>query len=217
MQLFRLTILVASLLFISSVSCAAPIHIFAPTDIPLDSRAYTIRHPDMEPLEFTLLAHEMVKDRVPEWLAQGIHIQVAPRAQGGDRYAQTWQDENGKMHIRLFASALHLATVEDLAHILLHEFVHAIKWDDIAAMDLDPNAQEDEPHWCTMYHHELWANRIVIESFPLLRYSPQMLNRALSLYREHLALAKESECPVDTYEGFPLLPSPVFDSPQVSE
>jgi len=217
MQLFRLTILVASLLFISSVSCAAPIHIFAPTDLPLDSRAYTIRHPDMEPLEFTLLAHEMVKDRVPEWLAKGVHIQVNPRAQGGGRYGQTGPDEHGKMHIQLFASALHLAIVEDLAHILLHEFVHAIKWDDIAAMNLDSDAEEDEPHWCTMYHHELWSNRIVIESFPRLRYSPQMLNRALALYREHLSRAKASDCPVETYEGFPLLPSPVFDSPQVSE
>jgi len=215
MQLFRLTIVVASLLF-SSVSCAAPIHIFAPTDLPLDSRAYTIRHPDMEPLEFTMLAHEMVKERVPEWLAQGVHIKVDPRARG-TLYGETWPDEHGQMHIRLFASALHLATVEDLAHVLLHEFVHAIKWDYIEALNLDSNAEEGEMHWCTMYLHELWANRIVIESFPRLRYSPQMLNRALSLYREHLSRAKASDCPVETYEGFPLLPSPVFDSPQVSE
>jgi len=216
MQLSRITIFVASLLFISSVSCAAPIHIFAPTDIPLDSRAYTIRHPDMEPLEFTMLAHEMVKERVPEWLAKGVHIKVNPKAQG-TMYGQTWPDEHGKMHILLFASALHLATVEDLAHVLLHEFVHAIKWDYIAALNLDSDAEEDEMHWCTMYLHELWANRIVIESFPKLRYSPQMLNRALSLYREHLSRAKASDCPVEAYEGFPLLPSPVFDSPQVSE
>ena len=216
MQLARLSLLIALFLFISTTSCAAPIHIFAPTDMPLDSRAYTIRHADMEPLEFTVLAHSMVAERVPEWLAKGVHIQVDPRAQG-NRYAQTWPDKNGQMQIRLFASALRLATVEDLAHVLLHEFVHAIKWDDIEAMNLDPNAQDGELHLCTTYHHELWANRIVVESFPRLRYSPQMLNRALGLYREFLFLAKERDCPAATYEGFPILPVPIFESPKVSE
>jgi hypothetical protein len=156
----------------------------------------------------------MLTERVPEWLPSGVHIQVNPKKQG-DRYGQSWPNEDGQMQIGLFASALHLATVEDLAHVLLHEFVHVIKWQEIVAMNLDADAEEGEIRWCTAHHHELWANKIVVESFPRLRYSPQMLNRALALYKEHLDLAKASDCPVETYEGFPLLPSPVFD--QVAE
>lgn len=209
MQLVYLTLLVT--LLTPTMGCAGTIDAFNCTDAP---RTYTIRHPDMNDVEFVQLAVDMVEERVPEWTIKDVII-VINEENRTDGYGVTWQGDNRQLYIELRYHALHLATIEDLAHVLLHEGAHVRKWEEIKAMDLDPDMEEDDMPWCSLSHHELWANKVVIEHYLHLQYSPQLLRRALDLYTQHRNLAIAKDCPPATYEGLPLLPVP--GRPQVSE
>lgn len=194
----RRALLTIGIVLLFSIGCAST--------SPLSSNEYTLRPYGMTPRQFANLALEMVEQRVPEWDPGTIYVKLDLTCE--DKLGSAWVDEKGVRHLQLCYQALILSTVEDLASVVLHEFVHLSKWDEIEKMNLDP--EDAEVEWCTIAVHELWANRIVIENFPKLRYSPQMMALAQDLYWEYRVMAR-NHCAPELYRSFPYRPQPISD------
>ncbi len=164
--------------------------------------AYTLRPPLMGFFAFMDAADRMVASKAPEWYVVGSEEQplimhAMPNLK--NIFGQAWKDEEGVYNISFGRSALFLATIEDAANVMLHEYVHLKIWDEIASHD----------EWtteCKEARHELVANKVVIESYHKLGYTPHMYRHAKSLYGEARAEAKIAECPEAITIDMPHIP-----------
>jgi hypothetical protein len=102
----------------------------------------------MNYLEFIARADLMVKKLFPEWHVEGTPIGV-DFAEMGVRFADVSRLEDGRLAINIYEHGWDLATVEDLASVLLHEYVHVTIWD-----DLEETIEYD---FCRMAVHEVTA------------------------------------------------------------
>lgn len=171
-------------------------------------RSYTIRTPDMDYYDFLRAADAMVLAAVPEWYVEGtpetpIIMQASPNLLQR-RYGEAWLDEQGVYHVRIGRLGLMLSIVEDLASVVLHEFVHVIVWEEIEAQDWSEN--------CMSARQELMANKIVIEHYILLGYTPYMLENSYRLYARAQFKAQVNGCPAEVWIDLPAVPIPLSSS-----
>lgn len=110
--------------------------------------SFTIRHPQMNYMEFIARADLMVENLFPEWYVEGTPIGVDTE-QIGITFASVQRLPDGRLAIELYPHGYHLATVEDLASVLLHEYVHVRIWDELETTILNP--------LCNAAVHEIMA------------------------------------------------------------
>jgi len=164
---------------------------------------FTIRPVFMTDEDFVIAADSNVKDKVPEW-----HIDVSERSDVVLRvtwlmhaaFAETRESRPGIKTVTLWRRALVLATIEDLAYILLHEYVHVETWHLFDHMGLSKE--------CNIYRDEMFANWIVIRNYRTLGYRRELLLHSVALYNRAHASAKYLLCPMATYAGIPRWPVP---------
>jgi hypothetical protein len=149
---------------------------------------------------------ELVLAAAPEWYVEGttelpVIMQASPNLLS--RYGEAWIDEQGVYHVVIGRLGLMLAIIEDLASVILHEFVHVILWDEIEAQDWS-----DE---CKYARHELIANKVVIEHYLKLGYTPYMYKNARTLYAKAKAKALLFQCPAEIMSDMPEVPMPLKD------
>jgi hypothetical protein len=170
-----------------------------------DMRTYTIRTPDMDYYDFLRAADAMVRAAAPDWYVEGttempVTMQASPNLLR--RFGEAWRDDQGVYHVVIGRLGLMLATVEDLASVVLHEFVHVITWEEIEAQDWSDN--------CKSARQELIANKVVIEHYLKLKYTSYMLNNSRRLYSQAKAKALLNFCPAEIMNGMPEVPMPIF-------
>ena len=165
---------------------------------------FTIRTPDMSYYDSMRAGDELVKSAAPEWYVEGsreipVIMQASPNLLRS-RLGEAWIDEEGVYHVVIGRMGLMLATIEDLASVILHEFVHVIIWEEVEAQDWTPE--------CKKARHELMANKVVIEHYLDLGYTPHMLKNSRKLYVEAKALALLNQCPAEVTSDMPEVPMP---------
>jgi hypothetical protein len=171
-------------------------------------KKYTIRTPDMDYYDFLRAADAMVLAAVPEWYVVGtpelpIIVQASPNLLQS-RYGEAWRDDQGVYHVRIGRLGLMLATVEDLASVMLHEYVHVLSWEGIEGQPWSEN--------CMSARQELMANKIVIEHYILLGYTPHMLRNSYTLYSQAQFKALLNQCPAEVTSDLPDVPVPIVSS-----
>ena len=169
-----------------------------------DERTYTIRTPNMDYYDFLRAADALVLAAAPEWYVEGtrelpVIMQASPNLLHG-RYGEAWRDDQGVYHVVIGRLGLMLATIEDLASIVLHEFVHVIMWEEIQAQDWI-----DE---CKSARQELMANKVVIEHYRKLGYTPYLYRNSHKLYIEAKTKALLNQCPAEVMSNMPVVPMP---------
>jgi hypothetical protein len=148
---------------------------------------------------------KLVLAAAPEWYVEGtrempIIMQASPNLLHG-KYGQAWVDEEGVYHVVIGQSGLLLATIEDLASVILHEFVHVLTWEEIRAQDWT-----DE---CITVRQELVANKVVLEHYFKLGYTPYMYDNSRGLYAQFRAEALLYNCPPEVMSDMPEIPMPL--------
>ncbi len=192
------------LIVVSPVSIENP----AP-DCPLEPQ-YTIRMPSMSYLSFVAAADDMIRLIAPEWYIESttevpitIHVNINLLK---NMFGQAWKDKKtGGYRIVIGRTGLFLSVVEDLASVLLHEYVHIKVWDEIES--------KDWPYECKMARHELEANKVVIGYYEKIGYTPHLYENSLILYAQAQIKAVLYKCPAEVREDMPFNPeNPVEDS-----
>lgn len=175
-----------------------------------DSRTYTIRTPNMDYYDFLRVADAMVLAVAPDWYVVGtpelpIIVQASPNLLR--RFGEAWVDDQGVYHVVIGRLGLMLSTVEDLASVVLHEYVHVLEWEKIETQPWSDN--------CKSARQELMANKVVIEHYILLGYTPYMLEKSRILYAEAQALALLNQCPAEVTSDLPAVPIPISSSKEL--
>ena len=153
----------------------------------------TIRDPQMNYLEFIARADIMVEKAYPEWYVEDTPIGV-DADERGIRFATTSELLDGSLAVTLYEHGYNLAVVEDLASVLLHEYVHVKIWNDL---------KRDFPFnlWCRSAVHEITAYGVELAQTKInvtsgMRASTR-IGYALSYTRASLY------CPDEILEDFP--------------
>ena len=158
---------------------------------------WTSTHPEEGYIEFVSGAVELVRDKFPEWYNAETPVGVDLKDKDNLAYAiQVGGQET--VIINVTQKALDLCTQEDLASILLHEYVHVALWDEI-------NAIADPASRCSHIRHELKANLTTAFAYDELGYSIRMLAMALNLY-EHYYFEALVYCEDAIFEDMPAPP-----------
>ncbi len=153
---------------------------------------YTLRHPDMNYTEFIERADTLVKESFPEWYVEGVGRHLASE-QIGSLFASVDLQEDGTLLITLYEKSWDLCTVEDLASVLLHEYVHAKIWFRLA--------EEIEDEWCRSAMHELTAYNAELTQTKI-NVTPAMRSSTEFGYRFAYVKAM-SDCSREDYDSFP--------------
>lgn len=152
---------------------------------------YTLRHPDMNYLEFLSRADAKVAGKFPQWYVKDISRELDFEEQNG-MFASVEKQEDGTFVMYIYEGSWDLCTVEDLALVLLHEYVHAKIWDSLEEM---PNELCREViHELTAYGVEL--NQTKIKGTSAMRYGTRLG------YDYNYALA-QSYCSEELIKDFP--------------
>ncbi len=167
-------------------------------------KAYTIRTPNMDYYSFLHAADAMVLAAAPDWYVVGtpempVIMQASPNLLR--KFGEMWKDDQGVYHVDIGRLGLMLATVEDLASVVLHEFVHVIAWEEIKAQDWSYN--------CKSARHELMANKVVTGHYLKLGYTSDMYENSRKLYAEAKAKAVLNQCPAEVMIDMPGVLVPV--------
>jgi hypothetical protein len=116
----------------------------------------TLRDPGMNYTEFLSRGEALFKEKFPEWYVEGVKQELV--FDSDIRFAGVIKQEDGTFVMYIFEQAWNLCTVEDLASVFLHEYVHVKIWNDL---------EEQIPgmflSWCRMAVHELHAYKVEIE------------------------------------------------------
>jgi hypothetical protein len=147
----------------------------------------------MNYLEFIARADLMVKNLYPEWYVEGTPIGVDTE-EAGIRFATVSELEDGSLAINIYEYGWNLAVVEDLASVLLHEYVHVKIWNDLKR-DFPINI------WCRSAVHEMTAYGVELEQTKINVTSGM---RASTRIGYALAYTRGSLwCPNEILEDFP--------------
>ncbi len=202
-------LLCPTLLFSLLLAFSANSQVVLPQEQPLvlhddSGKTYSIRTPDMDYYDFLRAADAMVLAAAPEWYVEGtpempVIMQATPNLL--HRYGEAWVDEQGVYHVVIGRLGLMLATVEDLASVILHEFVHVISWEEIEAQGWSEN--------CEFARQELIANKVVIEHYLKLGYTPYMLSNSRKLFSQARVKAMLNQCPAEVMSGMIEEPMPI--------
>jgi len=136
-----------------------------------------------------MTAQLMVKDNFPQWYQKNVCIRVEPDNRRSI-YGYVMKDPNTKeLYMGIVRSGLDLKRTEDLAHVLLHEYVHVALW-----------AKERTP--CTRAREELLAYNINIEARSQIE-SSILLHAGFTLSYRGIYMDAMEKCPAEIYEDLP--------------
>lgn len=133
--------------------------------------SFTMRQPDMNYLEFLSRAEELVEENFPEWYVAGIKREME-FDNPSSNFAQVYEEDDGTLVMAIYELSWDLCAVEDLASVLLHEYVHVKIWDELK------EKIPDDPR-CNILVHELTAysvelNQIKIRTTGAMRRNTQV-------------------------------------------
>ena len=155
--------------------------------------SFTIRHPDMNYLEFLSRAEALVKEKFPEWYVEGVKKELIFVNSNNDEFATITGQEDGNLVMSIYGLAWDLCAVEDLASVLLHEYVHVKIWDELD--EKIPNK------WCNIAVHELTAYGVQMRQ-RRIRVKGAM-RRSPRLGYDLAYLQAKAFCPQKTIKDFP--------------
>ena len=168
---------------------------------------FTIRPVGMETLSFIKLADELVARKAPRWYDPDtqIHLDFGLIK----NFASMRVTDKGTLDIVLERHALVLATVEDLAAVLLHEYVHVDSWDYVYNVGkLTSFESEGHKEKCLRALTEMLSNKVVVEMYHVIRYGHVLLQHQTDLYQEQYVYAHDN-CPTVVTLGMPKVIHPV--------
>jgi hypothetical protein len=149
-------------------------------------------HLGMRYTEMVAQADAMVEKKFPEWYVEDIpferNIDISPTL-----FASAYKTADGTFLITLYDLSLNLKTVEDLASVLLHEYVHVKIWNDLEKA-IPEKECNDAIHEMTAYGAEVEQTRIQVS--PMMRASTQIgynMNYFMGIV----------SCPIDIMVDFP--------------
>jgi hypothetical protein len=145
----------------------------------------------MDSTEFVRAADELIASKAPIYKQHNAEVHLGFGLV--NKYGGTDQKADGTLYIVLGRPALVMATVEDLAAVMLHEYAHVIYWDYVFNNPTLTNATIE----CKKARAEMIANKVVIEMYHKIRYRHDMLAHAVSLYQRHRTKAKVMQCPAE--------------------
>lgn len=152
----------------------------------------------MNYMEFIARADLMVKELFPEWHVEGTPIGVNTE-EVGVRYATTSRLMDGRLAIEIYPYGYRLAVVEDLATVLLHEYVHVKIWDELEkSIPTDTEASS----LCKASVHEIMAYGVELDQ-DRLTVTEGMRDETLTQYRVYYVQGT-SYCPTELMKIFPL-------------
>lgn len=152
---------------------------------------FTLRPVGMDSTEFVRAADELIARVAPAYRHHNAEVHLGFGLV--KKYGVTDQRADGSLYIILGRPALVMATVEDLAAVLLHEYAHVVYWDYV----FDNPSFEGATLECKKARAEMIANKVVIELYRRLKYRHDMLTHAVSLYQRHRTKAIVMECPAE--------------------
>ncbi len=158
---------------------------------PPPSSCHYPKATDMGYREYLRQAQELVKKELPQWYQEDIRVEINIRAKG--RYAYV-REAFGETVIYVTIEALNLELVEDLALVLLHEYVHTKIW-----KQLEKEIPNNE---CNITVQELHANYVVLTDGKVLDYTPFMEGESRFLY-QHWYFMGWGYCGTEIMEKFP--------------
>lgn len=136
-----------------------------------------------------LRAKILVKEKFPEWYQEDTCIKIEPNNRRSI-YGYVMKDPTTReLYMGISRGGLDLPTTEDLAHVLLHEYVHVALW-----------AEKRTP--CRRVREELLAYNVNIEARSEIPNSLLLHAGFMISYRGKYMDAME-KCPADTYEDLP--------------
>ena len=109
---------------------------------------FTMRQPDMNYLEFLSRAEALVEENFPEWYVEGIRRELE-FDNPSSNFAEVYEEDDGTLVMAIYELSWDLCAVEDLASVLLHEYVHVKIWDELKEKIPD--------EFCQIAIHELTA------------------------------------------------------------
>jgi hypothetical protein len=151
---------------------------------------FTLRPVGIESAQFVRAADLLIELRAPEYRRHSAEVHLGFGLL--NMYGITDRNTQGDLIIVLGRPALMLATVEDLAMVLLHEYVHVVYWDEIFGGNYGGATEE-----CKKQRAEMIANKVTVELYHKLEYRHDMLLHGLRMYRRAYTKAKVMECPLE--------------------
>lgn len=151
---------------------------------------FTLRPLGISSTEFVRAADELIEHRAPRYRRHSAEVHLGFGLL--NKYGITNKHSSGDLYIVLGRPALMMATVEDLAVVLLHEYVHVVYWEHVFDNPYGGATEE-----CKKARAEMIANKITIELYHTIRYRRAMLLHAMGLYQQARTYAKVMECPLE--------------------
>jgi hypothetical protein len=150
--------------------------------------------------QFIDAADKLILQKAQGWAAPRVHeVEIIKIWRDYGRYAGMRKNTNGTYSIRVERPALALASIEDLAHVLMHEYIHIMVHDTIDKMDLTKQ--------CKDLRSEMYANMVMIENYHVIGYRRALLTQAVVLYAKSKAQARVV-CPLRAWADLPYYPIP---------
>lgn len=173
-----------------------------PAAKPLEANApFTLRPLGIDPAEFVRAADALIEHRAPKYRYHDAQVHLGFGLL--KKYGITNKDANGDIYIVLGRPALMLATVEDLAAVLLHEYIHVVYWDHVFDNSFGGATEE-----CKKVRAEMIANKITIELYHTIGYRRDMLIHATQLYHQARVYSEVIKCPLEITIDMPKYPVP---------
>lgn len=141
---------------------------------------YTLRDSSIDDIKFLALADEKVANEFPQWYSEEVEkkIEIFP---SDNRFAGVVEKKNGDLVIRIFPTMQTLRTVDDVALVLLHEYVHVKLWYKLDALPVDPI--------CLLSIHELFALNVELTQTKL-KATTKMLKSTKSQYASNYRIVR---------------------------
>ena len=164
---------------------------------------FTIRPIGMDSTAFVRAADDMLERKAPRWRNHGAQVHLGFGLLS--KYGVTAKDAEGNLYIVLGRPALVMATVEDLAAVLLHEYVHVVYWDYV----FDNPSFEDATYECKRCRAEMLANKVVVEMYHRIGYRHDMMRHQLALYQSAYVYQQVMGCPPEIALDLPKFVRPL--------
>ena len=178
----------AALAVLSSLACT----ITGPPPPNYEINApFTVRPIGMDSTAFVRAADDLIERKAARWHAHDAQVHLGFGLL--NKYGVTNKDSDGNLYIVLGRPALVMATVEDLAAVLLHEYVHVVYWDYV----FDNPSLEKTTFECKKARAEMLANKVVVELCHKIKYRHDMMRHQIALYQSAYMYAQAMDCPLE--------------------
>ena len=164
---------------------------------------FTIRPIGMDSTTFVRAADDLIERKAARWHNHDTQVHLGFGLL--NKYGITNKTSDGDLYIVLGRTALVMATVEDLAAVLLHEYVHVVYWDYV----FDNPSLEGATFECKKARAEMLANKVVVELYHKIGYRHDMMRHQLALYQSAYVYQRVMECPPEIAIDLPKFVRPI--------